>query len=697
MSEFKAVNRVDPLSQARRTFQFAVVLIGAIGVSFLPVSTAHAQNPPAQRLRGHLPAAVTNLTAIGRENGSERLKLAIGLPLRNQDELGNLLREIYDPTSPNFHHYLTPEEFTARFGPTEEDYQAVRSFAEKNGFTVTATHPNRVVLDVDAAVTDIERTLHVEMRTYRHPTEARNFHAPSAEPIVDLSVPVLHISGLDDYSIPHPNSKRKPAAMEANATPQSGSGPNGTYRGSDFRAAYGVGPLTGVGQSVGLLQFDAYDPSDIATYASQAGLPAVTLTNVPVSGGVSTPGSGNSEVCLDIEMVMSMAPGLSRIIVYEAPNPSPFVSILSRMANDNLARQLSCSWGGGGVDPSSEQIFQQMALQGQSFFNASGDSDAFTGTISFPSESTNVTQVGGTTLTTTGPGGNFVSEKVWNWGLVAGNYTGSSGGVSTHYLIPPYQKGISMSANLGSTTMRNVPDVALTADNVYVVYDSGTTGNFGGTSCAAPLWAGYIALVNQQAAAGGQPSVGFLNPALYAIGKSANYSSAFNDVTSGNNFSGSSPSKFPATSGYDLCTGLGTPNGTGLMNILTTPVYAPVVVAAGFTLVNEGCLPTNGAIDSGEIVVVNFSLKNIGNADTTNLVVTMLATNGAALPSDPQNYGVLPQGGSAVSLPFIFTALGSCGGVATVTLQLQDGSADLGTVTFNLPLGKLAPYFIENF
>jgi uncharacterized repeat protein (TIGR01451 family) len=635
---------------------------------------------------------------MGRKNGSDHLKLAIGLPLRNQDELRTLLQELYDPSSPNYHHYLTPEEFTARFGPTEEDYQAVRRYAEDNGFTVTATHLNRVVLDVDAAVTDIERTLHLEMRNFQHPTEGRIFHAPSAEPIVDLAVPVLHISGLDDYSLPHPKSKPRPATVEANATPKSGSGPGGAYRGSDFRTAYAVGPLTGVGQSVGLLQFDGYYASDIAAYASQAGIPPITLTNVPIDGGVSTPGSGNSEVALDIEMVMSMAPGLSKIIVYEAPNPSPFVDLLSRMANDNLAKQLSCSWGGGGTDPTSEQVFQQMVAQGQSFFNASGDSDAFTSAIEFPSESTNVTQVGGTTLSTTGPGGSYVSETVWNWGLTSGSYVGSSGGVSTHYLIPPYQTGISMTANLGSTTMRNVPDVAMTGDNVYVIYNNGTTGNFGGTSCAAPLWAGFTALMNQQAAAGGQPPVGFLNPAIYAIGKSnPNYASLFHDVTTGNNFSSSSPSKFPATVGYDLCTGWGSPNGTNLMNVLTTPVYIPVITSAGTTLVAESCFPTNGAIDSGETVTVNVALKNVGSANSTNLVVTMLATNGAGSPNGPQNYGVLTQGGAAVTRPFTFTALGSCGGVAAVTLQLQDGAANLGTVTLNFTLGKLAPSYLENF
>src|SRR5439155_5798732 len=141
------------------------------------------------------------------------------------------------------------------------------------------------------------------------------------------------------------------------------------------------------------------------------------------------------------------------------------------MANDNVARQLSCSWGGSSADAAAEQIFQQMAAQGQSFFNAAGDSDAFTGAIPFPSDSPNITQVGGTTLTT-GAGGSYSSETVWNWG----RGTGSSGGISTTYSIPAWQQSVSMASNQGSTTMRNVPDVALTADNIYTAYDNGSAG-----------------------------------------------------------------------------------------------------------------------------------------------------------------------------------------------------------------------------
>jgi subtilase family serine protease len=164
---------------------------------------------------------------------------------------------------------------------------------------------------------------------------------------------------------------------------------------------------------------------------------------------------------------------------------------------------------------------------------------------------------------------------VWNWNYDppawwygGGGYWGSSGGISTRSSIPVYQQGISMASNAGSTTQRNVPDVALTATGIWVNYFHGLSGSFGGTSCAAPLWAGFTALVNQQAANNGQPSVGFMNPALYQIAKGSAYASCFHDITSGNSFSAGSPSEFSAVAGYDLCTGLGTPNGMNLINAL---------------------------------------------------------------------------------------------------------------------------------
>jgi subtilase family serine protease len=177
-----------------------------------------------QTLHGHVPAIVKTLQPLGRLPETNHLNLAIGLPLRNRETLTNLLRELCDPASPNYRHYLTPAQFTEQFGPTEADYQAVIAFARANGRSVTATHPNRVLLDVSGSAADMERALHVTLQTYRHPTEDRTFYAPDREPTLDLDVPILHVSGLDNYALPRPRLKSVQRVSGANAAPQTGSG-----------------------------------------------------------------------------------------------------------------------------------------------------------------------------------------------------------------------------------------------------------------------------------------------------------------------------------------------------------------------------------------------------------------------------------------------------------------------------------------
>src|ERR1017187_7309854 len=134
-----------------------------------------AQTPQVKLLTGHLPTVISKLQPLGHLEGTSRLKLSISLPLHNQAALTNLVEQLYDPASPLYHRYLTAEKFDARFGPTEQDYEAVIAFATNNGFPITAHHPNRMLLEVSASVTDIERAVQVRLQTYPHPTEARTF------------------------------------------------------------------------------------------------------------------------------------------------------------------------------------------------------------------------------------------------------------------------------------------------------------------------------------------------------------------------------------------------------------------------------------------------------------------------------------------------------------------------------------------
>lgn len=596
----------------------------------------------SQLLPGHVLKETANLHAI-RHFETNHLRLAIGLPLRNKQDLTNLLQQIYDPTSTNYHHYLSPTEFAARFGPTEADYQNLRKFALSNHLAVVGSHPNRMVLDVQGSVGDVEKAFHTTLQVYRHPKESREFYAPTAEPSINSAVPVLHVSGLDNYQLPHPMSLKQTPLPHAGGV-GTGSGPGGTYLGYDFRAAYIPGvTLTGTGQTVGLLEFDSgFEQSDITAYEGLAGLPNISVVPILLDGYNGSLGNAPDEVSLDIEMAISMAPGLNSVLVYEADVTD---DVLNRMATDDLAKQIGASWTYP-IDPTSEQIFQQFGVQGQSFYNAAGDSDAYVGVIPTPADDPNITVVGGTTLTTSGPRGNWVSEKVWNWG----GGEGGSGGISTVYPIPTWQQGISMVANHGSTTFRNLPDVALTADNIWVIYAGGQQGDFGGTSCATPLWAAFTALVNQQAAANGETNQGFINPAIYAIGKGldSTYVTSIHDIVLGDDTWTNSPDNFFAVPGYDLATGWGTPYGSNLINILapisTTPVFAVVT-----NIISGG--NGNGIIDFDECNNLTIVLTNQGSVIATGVQATLSSsTLGAIVAQSSSAYPDIFSHSSAANL-----------------------------------------------
>ena len=620
-------------------------LLGLWGALFLILAAVPSPAAELQVIHRQSLTTVTNLAPVRHASRWNRLSLDIGLPLRDRAGLTNLLHQLYDPASTNYHRFLTPDQFAVQFGPTEQDYAAVVAFARTHGLAVTVRHPNRTLLGVRGTVADVERAFHVTLNEYQHPTESRIFFAPDREPAIDLTTPVLAVSGLDNYTLPRPCLKPMLAgAAKPNLT---GSGPGGTYVGNDFRAAYVPGvSLTGTGQTMGLLEFDSgYYQRDITAYETLAGLPNVPVSPVLLDGYNGAAGEGNDEVSLDIEMSISMAPGLDGILVYEG---SATDDILNRMATDDLAKQLSASWTYA-TDANSDQAFLQMAAQGQSFFNASGDSDAYTGAIPTPADDPNITVVGGTTLTTSGPGGAWASETVWNWG----SGVGGSGGISTVNPIPSWQQGINMSTNQGSTTMRNLPDVAMTADNVYITYSNGLAGSVGGTSCATPLWAAFTALANQLALTNGLPTVGFINPAIYAMGKGSNllsYSSLFHDIATGNNESSSSPNRFSAVPGYDLCTGWGTPMGNSLLSALALP--EPLRIAPLGNVILTGPLGGPFGLATPTITLTNDGISALNWAlGNTSAWVNVSPSSGALVPGGPATTMGISLAPAATSFP----------------------------------------------
>jgi len=558
---------MHPLQLAISTAVLVTVILAGVSCSSSP--------PPSRAagIRAHcIPDAVAKRRAAltSAADPNLRLKVALQLPLRNQAELTRLLHDLYDPGSPQFHKYLSVSEFTERFGPTAADYKKVVKWAKSKGLRVTTTTPNRRLVAVEAPVEKIDRAFEVRISNYRHPSEGRIFYSADREPTpAGLSVPLLQITGMSNYVLPRPMLQRGNATNSAGT----GSGPAGEFLPSDIRAAYyGKGPLTGAGQVIGILSFDGYLERDLQLYYSKTRMTArVPIKNVLVngfSGACTTPGSTTTTDCddgeqiLDIVNVVGMAPGLKQILFYEGSSDT---LILNQMALDNTAKVLSSSWGWNPADADSDDpIFQELAAQGQTFVSASGDSGAFnSSTYFFPGVDPYVLQVGGTDLTTAGPGGAWSGETAWSQ---------SGGGYFNDTAIPSWQQlpGVVDSANLGSTTLRNSPDVAAESnfDNPTVVNGQFVTG-YGGTSFAAPRWAGFLALANQQSVANGRGTVGFINPTLYNLGTSASRVSVFHDISSGSNPpSTGDGSGFSAVPGYDLVTGWGSPAGVALIDQL---------------------------------------------------------------------------------------------------------------------------------
>ena len=546
--------------------RFVVVAVCSAAFNVHP---AHAQSRQTVRTVSAAPASARSIAPLG---DSKPLRLALSLPLRNQQQLQTLIQQLNDPASPNYHKFLTVGQFTAQFGPTAADYARVLSFANSQGFKVTRTFSNRLVVNVTGSASTVNQAFHLTLGMYQHPTEHRSFYAPDVEPTVESGVPLVGIAGLSNFNPPRPMLKQASTTGVRSYT--TGSGPGGQFLGSDMRAAYAPGvALDGSGQVVGLVELGPYNPQDVTSYFSAIGQPLqVPIYNVLLdvdgvcSGTVGIYGCDDGEEVIDIQQAISMAPNLSGLIVYEAyGSNSDALTAFAQAASDNIAKQLSLSFGWGGTpasEPGYEQVFLELQAQGQNLFIASGDSGANVGGGGYPGNSPNVTDVGGTDLTTTGSGGPWQTETGW---------VGSGGGWNTASPIPDYQTAAVNASNQGSASFRNVPDLAMEAntDN-YFCANGSCQGGIGGTSLAAPRWAGFLALANQQA--NGNP-IGFLNPIVYGLGQQSGYDLLFHDIASGNNFNNSSPTLFSAVSGYDLVTGWGSPQGQPTIDVLA-PVNA---------------------------------------------------------------------------------------------------------------------------
>ena len=414
--------------------RFTTSLLTIVVLASIATSICHAQSPTL--LTRHVREVTLNGQAplVGRLPETQIMRLTLVLPLRNQEGLDSFLQELYDPSSSSYRNFLTVEQFTEKFGPTQEDYATVIRFAKASGLKVLATSRNRMNLDVSGSVASVERALHVTLGLYQHPTENRTFYAPDREPMPDVSVRLWRIAGLDNYSVPKPAVVHQSARTKSNAT--TGSGPSASFLGSDMRAAYYGGTLRGTNQSLGLLEFAGTDLTDLSTYYKNVGQTndvPVTLLSTDGTSTSCTESSGcdDTEQTLDMTQALGMAPGLSSLVMYVGSSDAPIFNAMATASPLNA--QLSSSWTWSPADPGTDNpYFEEFAAQGQNLFQAAGDSGHWTSSSEiYPSDDVFVTSVGGTDLETSSAAGPWASETAWVDG---------GGGVSPdRFAIPSWQ------------------------------------------------------------------------------------------------------------------------------------------------------------------------------------------------------------------------------------------------------------------
>jgi kumamolisin len=552
---------------ARRAAHAGVGLALIVGLVSPPAAAALAvPTPNATSVSIATSAAVglDHATRIGSVPDAQQLTVAVSLKLRNTDALDSFIRQVSDPHSPQYGHYLTPAQFLAAYGPTSADVDRVSGYLKDAGLTITAISSNRQVVDAIGRVGQIRTAFGTTIGRYVDDRDHRAFYANDTAPTLpsEIAAVVQGVAGLDDHAVRHHGA----VTARMPVTPHSG--PLGGYTPSELRSAYAInslstGGIDGTGISVGVWEFDGFQQANIDKYDSQYGLssPAPSTRSVDGANYNSSPGEGQNEVELDIEVIRAVASKATQT-VYEAPNTDAGeIDMANAVAGDDSISVLSISWGeceqdrAAGNMTSVDNAFKQAAAEGISIFAASGDDGSKDCTrsasgngvvaVDFPSSDPYVSGVGGTSLITWG--GSYILEATWS---------GTGGGNSTVFAKPSWQAG--------TGTMRTVPDVASNADPLtgYSVYSGGFWTALGGTSAAAPMWAGFAALYDQKASTKGKPKLGYANPALYSVGGSSSYASAFHDITGGSN------GDYSAGAGYDRTTGWGSYQADGLATAL---------------------------------------------------------------------------------------------------------------------------------
>jgi uncharacterized protein (TIGR03437 family) len=512
-----------------------------------------------------------------------------------QAALDQLLAQQQDPSSPNFHHWLTPEEYADRFGVSANDLRKVNAWLTAQGFQINQTARGRNWVSFSGTAGEAKSAFQTEIHRYK--VNGEMHYANSAEPSVPVALAgiVSGVRGLNDF-------KMKPRLRKALA-PQYTATPNGPHHigPADFAAIYNVAPLyaanvDGAGQKIAVVGQTAIKLSDITAFRTTFSLPAINLQQL-LAG--SNPGISNDdlpEADLDIEWSGAVAKNATIMYVYSG---DVWTSALYAVDN-NVAPVITMSYGACeqsdlGDLPGFRAAAQQANAQGITWLAASGDSAAADCedqgasiaqdglAVDIPGSIPEITSMGGTTLNegsgsywdSTGYAMSYIPETVWNDTARDGELSGGGGGASVYFSRPGWQTG----PGVPTDAFRHVPDLAFSASadhDGYYVYTGGSANYFGGTSVAAPTMAGIVALLNHYLVSTGvqsQAGVGNINPALYRLGQST--PGVFHDVSAGNNAvpcAVGSPNCTTGTMGieaaanYDAASGWGSVDATSLIH-----------------------------------------------------------------------------------------------------------------------------------
>ena len=545
----------------------------------------------------NVPGMVAKAQVLGRHDPAEVLTVSVALKLRNTDQLHAFLRDVQDPRSPSYHHWLTPAQFGALYGATQEQADAVTRYLTSQGLTVKDVTPSRLRVHVSASAGALEKAFHVSINDYRY--NGRQFFSADGDPRLpaEMTSYVVSVMGLDNAVELKPHLVAAPNT----AQPMTGRGINNPagFSPQQIATAYSWGDLTDASRASGVKLAVAtaftYRKADITFFWSHFGLPSHTLTNIPIDG---TTRRLNDETTLDVERSSSMGPGAD-VLVYESVNPSfvVFDDMFTQIINDNIADVITTSWGLCEVDQVDEGVgfsiiaedasYLQGLAQGQTFMAAAGDGGSQdrcghnffpNNNADFPASDPNVISAGGTHLVLNSDN-TIKSESVWvsgggaDSGLFAEpSYQTNTGGwlSNTDCVDDGNHIGNALGTSLGiapsvacvatGDASRQGADLSLDSDPAtgYALYYNGRWAVFGGTSFAAPEFAGLFSMIVK---ANGGHLTGRVGsgPRFIYCDAVNNALTDFNDIVVGNN------GKFDALTGWDHATGWGTPIATSFI------------------------------------------------------------------------------------------------------------------------------------